>query len=58
VCVRKAEPREEVVQYARLNHIDVVPKMNLVVGLRNLLDPGRPADADQLADLASRFSKP
>ncbi len=58
VCVRKAELPEEVVQYAHLNRIEVVPKNDLVSALRNLLFPNRPADADQLADLAARFREP
>jgi hypothetical protein len=58
VCVRKAELPEEVVQFAHLNRIEVVPKNNLVAGLRDLLFPNRPADLGQLADLAERFRKP
>lgn len=57
VCVRKAELPEEVVQYARLNHIDVVRKNDLVTGLRDLLFPNRPPDGDQLDELAARFRK-
>ena len=57
VCVRKAELPEEVAQYARLNHIDVVRKNDLVTGLRDLLFPNRPPHGDQLDELAAIFRK-
>jgi hypothetical protein len=55
VCVRKSELPEEVVQYARHNHIDVVQKNDLVAGLLRLLLPGRPAESEQLTGLARQF---
>lgn len=55
VCVRKAELPEEVIQFARHNQISVVPKSNLVEGLRNLLFPNRPAAPGDLAALAAHF---
>ncbi|MBK9138140.1 MAG: DUF1887 family protein [Verrucomicrobia bacterium] len=57
VCVRKAELPEEVLQFARHNHIAVVRKACLVTGLRDLLDPDRPADGRDLASLAAHFRK-
>ncbi|MCP5525063.1 MAG: DUF1887 family protein [Verrucomicrobiales bacterium] len=57
VCVRKAELPEEVVQFARHNHIAVVQKRELVSGLRSLLHPDRPAKGSDLADLAEYFRR-
>jgi len=56
VCVRKSDPPEEAVQYARHNRIELVRKSNLVSDLRNLLHPSRPADGADLAGLAGHFS--
>jgi hypothetical protein len=56
VCVRKAELPEQVIQYARHNHISVVRKNDLVDGLRNLLLPDRPAAPAQIASLAAHFN--
>lgn len=57
LCVRKAELPEEVIQFARHNHITVVRKADLVAGLRDVLFPNRPADGDDLASLAAHFRK-
>lgn len=57
ICVRKADLPEEVVQYAWHNGIVVIRKRELVEGLRNLLFPNRPADAGDLANLATHFRK-
>jgi hypothetical protein len=57
VCVRKAELPDEVVQYARHNHIDVVRKRELLERLRSLLCPDRLASARDLASLAGHFAK-
>lgn len=57
VCVRKAELPEEVLQFARHNHIAVVRKASLVTDLRDLLHPNRPADGHDLASLAAHFRK-
>jgi len=57
VCVRKANLPEEVVQFARHNHIAVIRKSELVEGLRNLLFPARPANQADLRTLAAHFRK-
>jgi len=57
VCIRKAQLPEEVVQYARHNGITVIPKNQLANGLRNLLNPRRPADGKDLANLKEHFQK-
>ena len=57
VCVRKAELPEEVVQFARNNHIAVVLKRELEDGLRRALFPNRPADGRDLAGLAAHFGQ-
>ncbi len=52
VCVRRATLPEEVLQYARHNHITVIQKQDLIDGLRNVLHPHRPASPEDLATLA------
>lgn len=51
VCVRKAEPPAEVLQYARHNSIEVLAKTNLVNGWRSLLHPGQKPSLEQLQAL-------
>jgi hypothetical protein len=53
VCVRQADLRAEVLQYARNNGIAVVFKRSLVQDLGSLLFPNQPASMDQLRSLAS-----
>lgn len=53
ICIRKSELPEEVVQYARLNSIEVILKNRLVEGLKTLLFPHLPANPEQLASLAT-----
>lgn len=57
ICIRKAPLPDDVIQYARLNNIAVVRKSELVDGLRHLLFPDRPAEADHLASLVTHFHK-
>ncbi len=57
ICIRKALLPDDVIQYARLNNIAVVRKEELVDGLRHLLFPDRPAEADHLASLVTHFRR-
>lgn len=57
LCVRKTEPSEEVAQFARHNHISIIPKARLVEDLRAQLFPNARPDSAQLQDLASAFSR-
>ena len=57
VCVRQADLRAEVLQYARNNGIVVVFKRSLLQDLRSLLFPNQPASMDQLRSLASAHTR-
>lgn len=57
VCVRRSERSEEVAQFARRNHIEVVPKAEMPERFRNLLFPERAADAADLASLAETLAR-
>jgi|GEM_PF-448737 hypothetical protein len=54
VCVRKSKLPDEVLQFARHNHIEVVPKTDLVAGFRALLFPDRPATTEELLALVNQ----
>ena len=51
ICVRKAELPDEVRQFARHNHIELVAKSDLVSGFRLLLFPNQLASEEQLKSL-------
>ena len=53
ICVWKADPEAEVLQYARNNSIAIVSKKNLLEGLRAQLRPNQRASMDQLRALAT-----
>ncbi|MBV6501366.1 MAG: hypothetical protein CJBNEKGG_03876 [Prosthecobacter sp.] len=57
LCVRKTEPSEEVAQFARHNHIPIIPKSRLVEDLRAQLFPNAKPDSAQLQDLANAFKR-
>jgi hypothetical protein len=57
VCVRKAEPPDEVKQFAKHNQIEIIPKSHLFSGWKSLLNPSRPASEEQLKDLASSIGR-
>ncbi len=57
LCVRKTEPTDEVAQFARHNRIAIIPKVQLVEGLRAQLFPEAKADRSSLQNFASVFAR-
>lgn len=57
VCVRKDALPEEVAQYARHNHIEIVQKNNLAETFRSLLHPSSAPSGAQLQSLADAFKR-
>ena len=57
LCIRKAEPSEEVAQFARHNRIEIVAKSRLVETCRRLLFPSAKPDAAELQNLAAIFKR-
>lgn len=57
VCVRQSIPSDEVVQFAKHNRIEIVPKDKLADSWRNLLNPNAKPEMSQLQSLADAFNR-